>query len=146
MLYFDTSFLTPLILQESTSLRVEQFVTGLPAGELAISHWTRVEFASLLAREVRMGHLDSRAARAADIQFEAIVKESFVVLLPHADDFDLAKDYLGKPGTGLRAGDALHLAVASNQSAKAIYSLDRTLLKAGRILGLPVSSGIRLGG
>jgi hypothetical protein len=50
MLYFDTSFLTPLVRQEATSAQVERFVGSLPAGELAISHWTKVEFSSLLAR------------------------------------------------------------------------------------------------
>lgn len=146
MLYFDTSFLAPLILQEPTSARIERFVAGLPVGELAISHWTRVEFSSLLAREVRMGGLEGQAARDADAQFETIVTESFVVLLPNADDFDLAKEYLGNHETGLRAGDALHLAIAKNHRAKAIYSLDRTLLKATKVLGLPVSTGVRLPG
>jgi len=66
--------------------------------------------------------------------------------LPNADDFDLAKTYLANHASGLRAGDALHLAVAKNHDSKAIYSLDKTLLKAGKMLGLPVSTGIRLAG
>jgi len=70
------------------------------------------------------------------------VDESFSVLLPKADDFSLAKRYLGRFETGLRAGDALHLAVANNHRAAAIYTLDKTLLKAGKILDLPVSMGI----
>ncbi|MGA2792541.1 MAG: type II toxin-antitoxin system VapC family toxin [Roseiarcus sp.] len=143
MFYFDTSFVAPLILDEPTSTEVERFIAGLPAGELAISHWTRVEFSSLLAREVRMGGLKSQAAGKADAQFEAIVQESFAVFLPSAGDFDLAKKYLGTHGTGLWAGDALHLAIASARRAEAIYSLDKTLLKAGKVLGLPVSAGVR---
>ena len=55
MLYFDTSLLVPLILQEATSDDIEAFVNGLPTGSLALSHWTCLEFSSLLAREVRMG-------------------------------------------------------------------------------------------
>jgi len=143
MLYFDTSFLAPLILREPTSGKVETFLTRQPAGELAISHWTRVEFSSLIAREVRMGGLDRQAALDADAQFEAIVVESFVVLLPNADDFGLCKQFLQRYETGLRAGDALHLAVARNHRAQTIYSLDKTLLKAGKALGLPVATGIR---
>ena len=143
MLYFDTSFLAPLILREPTSGKVETFLTRQPAGELAISHWTRVEFSSLIAREVRMGGLDRQAALDADAQFEAIVMESFVVLLPNADDLGLCKQYLQRYETGLRAGDALHLAVARNHRAQTIYSLDKTLLKAGKALGLPVATGIR---
>jgi predicted nucleic acid-binding protein len=144
MLYFDTSFLAPLILEEPTSSAVERFIAQLPAGALAISHWTRVEFSSLLAREVRMGGLEQQIAREADAQFEVIVAESFVVLLPSADDFNLAKLYLGNHDTGLRAGDALHLAIAKNNRAEAVYSFDKTLLTAGRALGLPVSMGIQM--
>jgi uncharacterized protein len=73
-----------------------------------------------------------------------MVDHSFTVLLPEAEDFSLAKQYLGKFETGLRAGDALHLAIASNHRARTIYSLDRTLLKAGNTLGLLVSSGIQM--
>jgi predicted nucleic acid-binding protein len=147
-LYFDTSALAPLILEESTSSSVERFMAGLPEGELSISHWTRVEFSSLLAREVRMGGLERQVAEDADAQFETMVAESFVVFLPNADDFTLAKAYLHNTlakaylhnhETGLRAGDALHLAIASNRRAEAIYSFDTTLLKAGALLGLPVS-------
>ncbi len=144
MLYFDTSFLAPLILQEATSAKIERFMIGRPAGELAVSHWARLEFSSLLAREVRMGGLDGQAARDADALFEAVVRESFVVLLPNAGDFDLAKEYLGNHETGLRAGDALHLAIAKNHRAEAIYSLDKTLLKAGKLFGVPVNVGIRI--
>jgi predicted nucleic acid-binding protein len=143
VLYFDTSFLAPLILPEATSDQIAAFVRRLPAEEFAVSHWTRVEFSSLIGREVRMGSLDAQAAARADARFEAMVDESFTILLPNADDFSLAKRYLGQFETGLRAGDAFHLAVANNHRAAVIYSLGKTLLKAGKILDLPVSMGIR---
>jgi uncharacterized protein len=93
-----------------------------------------------------MGGLDVQAAARADARFEAMVDESFSILLPDAEDFGLAKRYLGRFETGLRAGVALHLAVANNHRAAVIYSLDKTLLKAGKILDLPVSMGIPAGG
>jgi predicted nucleic acid-binding protein len=142
VLYFDTSFLAPLVLPESTSDKIAAFVRRLPVEELTVSHWTRVEFSSLIARDVRMSVLDAAAGARADARFEAMVDASFAVLLPNADDFGLAKRYLGKFNTGLRAGDALHLAIAGNRQAAAIYSLDKGLLTAGRLLGLPVSMGI----
>lgn len=141
MRYFDTSFLAPLILPEATSEPVADFLDGLPADALAISHWTRVEFASLLAREVRMGGLDAVSAREAASRFETMVAESFVVLLPNRDDFDLARDWLGHYETGLRAADALHLAIAGNRNADAIYSLDKLMIAAGKTLNLPASAG-----
>lgn len=142
MLYFDTSFLVPLVLPEAASDAIAEYVRGLPSDPFTVSHWTRVEFSSLIAREVRMGGLDAQAAAQADARFEAMLDESFAVILPNAGDFDLAKEYLGHYETGLRAGDALHLAIARRHRAEAIYSLDKTLLKAGKLLGLPVSAGI----
>ena len=146
MRYFDTSFLVPLILPEATSEPITDFFEGMSAEELTVSHWTRVEFASLLAREVRMGSLDAAAAREAGARFETIVEESFVALLPNRDDFDRAREWLGRFETGLRAGDALHLAIASNRRAVALYSLDKVMIAAGRTLGVPTSPGILLPG
>ncbi len=143
MLYFDTSFLAPLVLPESTSARITAFVRRLPVIELAVSHWTKIEFSSLIARKVRTRELTADAAARADARFEILAGNSFAVLLPDADDFGLAKRYLGKFETGLRAGDALHLAIAANRHARAIYSLDKKLLLAGKILDLPVRMGIR---
>ena len=144
MRYFDTSFLAPLILPEATSAAVSGFMADLRGEDLAVSHWTRVEFSSLLAREVRMGGLGVDAAREADVRFEAMVGASFAVLLPNDDDFNLAREYLGRFEAGLRAGDALHLAIAGNRGAEAIHSLDKALLKAGGLLGVPATAGIAL--
>ncbi len=140
--YFDTSFLAPLFREERTSSRIGRLIAELPVGELAISRWTEVEFASLLARDVRMGAIDGQKARDADALFADVVLHSFIVLLPSANDYELARNYLFNFATGLRGGDALHLAVAANQRAQAIYSLDKTMVAAGRILGLPMSAGI----
>ena len=146
MLYFDTSFVAPLVVVEATTDRIARFIRQLPVEELTISHWTRVELSSLLGRDVRMGRLQPEAARVAETRFEAIVEDSFSVLAPTANDFERARAFLRQHKLGLRAGDALHLAIASNNSAETIYSLDKTMLKAGRSLGLPLSSGIRLPG
>ncbi len=141
MFYFDTSFVVPLILPEATSERIAAVIRELPVDQLAVSHWTKVEFSSVIAREVRMGGLDASAAVRADTRFEAMVRDSFAVLLPTPSDFDLARRYLTRFETGLRAGDALHLAIASNQGAETVYSLDQGLVRAGAILSLPVSTG-----
>ena len=141
MLYFDTSFLAPLILPEATSDPIAGFFDALPPQDLAVSQWTRVEFTSLLAREVRMGGLDSAAAHEADARFEGMVRDSFIVILPNPDDFDRARDCLNRFETGLRAADALHLAIAWNRGSEAIYSLDKRMIAAGKKLGLPTTSG-----
>ena len=146
MRYFDTSFLVPLVLPEAVSEPITGFFEDLSADALAVSHWTRVESASLLAREVRMGGLEAAAARKVGSQFETMIEESFVVFLPNSDDFDRAKEWLDRFETGLRAGDALHLAIASNRGAEAIYSLDKLMLAAGKTLQVPATTGVHLPG
>jgi hypothetical protein len=49
MVYLDTSFVAPLLLPEATSDEVEGYLQNFPAGELATSAWTKVEFSSLVA-------------------------------------------------------------------------------------------------
>ncbi len=97
--------------KEATSTSIEHFLQQQTAGELAISHWTRIEFSSVLARDVRMGVIEPQAAIDLDAQFEMT--------------------------------DALHLAIANNRGARTFYTLDRKLLRAGRLLGLPVAAGFR---
>jgi predicted nucleic acid-binding protein len=143
MLYFDTSFLAPLILQEATSENIEAFFAKLPAGQLYVSHWTRVEFASLIAREVRMGGLVERDALLAIGQFDELVAESFQVLAPSVVDYEQAKGYIQHFATRLQAGDALHLAIASNNSAKTLYTLDEALLNAAKLMKVHASRGIK---
>ena len=143
MLYFDTSFLAPLILEESTSTKIEAFFAKLKADALYVSHWTRVEFASLIAREVRMGGLAVADAQLAIGQFDELVTESFQVLVPAVADYELAKAYVQHFATKLRAGDALHLAIASNHGAKTLYTLDAGLLNAAKLLKVHASRGIK---
>lgn len=62
MRYFDTSFLVPLVIPEATSESVHSRFQRFSTDDLAVSDWNRVEFASMLAREVRMGNLNSYGA------------------------------------------------------------------------------------
>jgi predicted nucleic acid-binding protein len=54
-----------------------------------------------------------------------MLNESFDLRSPSAADFSAAAKYLGTPKTGLRAGDALHLAIAASHWAKEILTLTR---------------------
>lgn len=144
MLYFDTSFLAPLILQEATSEKIEAYIAKLPTGQLYVSHWTRVEFASLIAREVRIGGLAEPDAQLAIGQFDELVAESFQVLVPSVVDYEQAKGYIQHFATRLRAGDALHLAIAHNNSTKRLYTLDEGLLNAAKLMNIHASRGIKV--
>lgn len=143
MVYFDTSFVAPLILAEDASDAVEAFVLKLRPGELTTSAWTRVELASLVSRKIRMGELSASEAQAVRRELDRVLGESFEIVLPTGADYAAAAKYLEIPKTGLRAGDALHFAVAANHGAKKILTLDEGCLRAGKVLNLPVTRGIR---
>lgn len=144
MLYFDTSFLTPLILEEPTSGGIETFFANLTGEVLCVSHWTRVEFCSLMGREVRMGGFTGADALIIIREFDELVADSYQVLLPSAADYEVAKGYIQDFATKLRAGDALHLAIAHNNGAEALYTLDEGLLNAAKLLRIPASRGIKI--
>ena len=127
---------------EESSDAVEAFLRD-GEDELATSQWTRVELASLVSRRVRMGEFDEVQAEAIRKTFEQLLVQSFVLLVPGVADFVTATQFLVPADMGLRAGDALHLAIATNHGAKRVYTLDRGLLKAGEQLKVPLSSGIR---
>lgn len=141
--YFDTSFVAPIFLTEPTSDAVQAVIRALPPEELAISHWTRVEFASLLGIRLRMKSVDLATARDARSRFERVVAAGFAIFLPDLSDFDLAREYLDDVALSLRGGDAFHLAIAANRRVTTIHTLDKTMLKAGATLGLPVSGELR---
>lgn len=75
MNYVDARFLTPLSRKERASARIARSMAGLPTGQLATSRWTKVEFASRLAPDARMG-TDAGEARTTETLFEEVVAPS----------------------------------------------------------------------
>ena len=142
MFYFDASFVAPLVLPEAASARVEAIMQQMTPGKIAVSHWTRVEFAGLVARRVRMRELTEQLASRAVLVFETLLAESYQVILPAPSDFNLATRLLQHYRTGLRSGDALHLAIAQNHNADRFFTLDATLTKAAKLVGIPAGSEI----
>lgn len=86
-----------------------------------------------------MGELTQSASEAVIAAFEEDMEESFLLLIPERRDYELASSFILREGSSLRGPDALHLAVAANGSADAIYSLDAKLIEEANTLGLPAS-------
>ena len=104
-----------------------------------VSRWTQTEFASALARNVRLRAQAEGDARALMRAFEQDLTSSFNVYTPVAEDFALAARLLLElPTSGLRGADALHLAAARQQGVP-LYTLDKTLLRAAEAFGVPAS-------
>ena len=62
--------------------------------------------------------------------------ESLSVLPVTSEQFRIAARFVDQHALGLRAGDALHLATASQHGAT-VWTLDQKLAEAGPRLGVP---------
>lgn len=143
MIYLDTSFLTPLFRTEQATDQIVNFLASQAPGTLAISHWTRVEFASVVGREVRMKSINTLVAHKLIEEFEALAEGSLHVLIPTVEDFELARRFVSEFATRLRGPDALHLAIARNNGIEKILTLDDGLIFAAKKLRLKAMRGIR---
>lgn len=134
MIYLDTSTLVPLFVHELTSEAIRRQMSTLPADELTISEWTKAEFVSAIGIRVRTGHLHRQVALGIVQALNEMADRSLSVLAPETSDFVDAARYCQQFKLGLRAGDALHLAIASNHGARMLYSLDQRMVKCARRL------------
>ena len=114
MIYLDTSIVLPLFIDEPASNAVRGWFATIPSEDLAISEWTRTEFASAVGINMRSRRIDEEIARDALENFRQLADQSILVLIPERTDFLLASHFLERFELGLRARDALHLAIASN--------------------------------
>jgi predicted nucleic acid-binding protein len=137
MVYLDTSALVPLFVRESTSDRVQSALSSLATREPAVSDWVLLEFNSAIAARVRSGSLGPQEGREAIRKCEDLADASFVVCTIASEDIAAARLFVQDFPSGLRAADALHLAVAGRLSAS-LLTLDRVQARAARRLGLMV--------
>ena len=139
MLYLDTSVLVPLFVPEPESAALRAWFQTKTADILAISEWTLTEFVSAMGIKVREKTLQSAQAREACELMRGLAAHSLQVLAPTRVDFSKAAELLAHFSYGLRAGDALHLAVAQNEQAACVYTFDRRLIEAGRKLKIKIA-------
>ena len=136
MRYVDTSVFVPLFMPEATSATIRSWFQRLSLDEIAISAWTLTEFASALGGKVRSGAANAASASAALTGFADLVSANLRVIAPLRRDFEAAADLLQRFELGLRAGDALHVAITRNHRAEVLVTLDMRLAVAAGRLGL----------
>jgi predicted nucleic acid-binding protein len=135
VLYVDTSVLVAALTQEPRTPEIQEWLAAQPAGQLAVSDWVLTEFSAALSVKLRTGHLGLTDRAEALAVFAELIEASFHVLPISRLEFLTAARFADQHATGLRAGDALHLAVAANHGAR-IRALDHSLVAAAESLGV----------
>lgn len=140
LLYLDSCCFPPWLTPESGSARAEVFFGHPPArSELAVSQWTITEFHSAIAKKLRSGHLQVEQQAIVLARFRQLVETEFSCWPLQNRDFGEAALMVDQWRLNLRAGDALHLAIAKRQGA-VLVSLDKVLLEAARHFRIPTLS------
>lgn len=135
MIYVDTSVLVAMYVRETGSRAVDRWYSAC-TDELVSSAWCVTEFASALGIKQRTGELDEAAALVAWQQFERLCANDLQLLTIDPSTYHRAAILALEAGSGLRAGDALHLAVAHDSKVMKMATLDTVLAKNAKRHGM----------
>lgn len=139
MIYVDTSVLVPAFIREPKSDTVLAWLEN-SGQRLIISEWTITEFSSAAAIKVRTGEIAPALAKQARTRFLDFAEKHCSIALPQRAEFRRAAELSGDASLKLRAGDALHLAIAEASNAEGILCLDETMAAGAKATGLNVLS------
>lgn len=134
-LYLDTSLLVAALTNEPETRHMQQWLGEQDPDQLAISDWVTTEFSAALSIQLQTGRIE--ASHRADVlaMLARLAKDSFVLLPVSRRQFRVAARFADQYGLGLRAADALHLAICADQIAT-LCTLDQRLAAAGSALGV----------
>jgi predicted nucleic acid-binding protein len=131
----DTSLLVAAFTAEAATSRVDAWLKQLSLGDGVISDWVVAEFSAALSRKVRTGQISEGHRTSALGGFRHMTSKTFRTLSVDGTHFRVAARLADRYQLGLRAGDALHLAIVEGNGAT-LCTLDRRQSEAGNALGI----------
>jgi predicted nucleic acid-binding protein len=128
MIYIDTSVLVALCVNEPKSNAATRWYNNCTDG-LTCAIWCVTEFASALGIKQRTNQINALQAQEAWQLFERLCANDVQLFPVEPGTFHRAAILILDAETGLRAGDALHLAAALDAKTTHMATLDETLAK-----------------
>lgn len=135
MIYLDTSVLVALLANEERAPLIRDWYASNDTGLFATSDWSVTEFSSALGLKVRTSQLTPTQSDAVHGMFESFVQGGVRRLAVSRHAFQHGASLI-RSMHGLRAGDALHLAVALEAQALQFATLDKLLAAKASQAGL----------
>jgi predicted nucleic acid-binding protein len=134
--YVDASILVALFTTDAFTPRADAFVRSRVT-IVNVSDFAAAEFASAVARYVRIGELTAEGARDAFSIFDAwTARETEQVRMTTADIAGAAA-FLRRLNLALRTGDAINIAIAQRIGAD-LLTFDNQMAASARALGINV--------
>ena len=135
MLYLDTSLLVAALTNEAETRRMQGWLGKQDPDDLAISDWVAAEFSAALSIKLRTGRIEAVHRADALAMFTRLCRDNLTVTAVSRVQFRMAARFADQYMLGLRAGDALHLAICVEQGAT-LCTLDRRLGEAASALAV----------
>lgn len=140
MIYMDTSVLLALFLAEQKTADAWHWFRQQTQGTVWISEWTRVELNSALGIKARMQAITAAEHQQVLADLHDFIRLELNIVTPLKHDFQragrLCHDHWH---LGLRAGDALHLALAERHRLT-LCTLDKAMASTAQALVMTVIS------
>ena len=138
MIYLDTSVAIPMFAPEAASGSILAWLDTCQ-DDLVSADWILTEFASALLVKVRRGDLTEKHARLIWDNFDVFSRSGLRLVPVTRSAFVGAAELIRKAAGALRAGDALHLAMAIEVGATGVATADDQLDHSASAQGLTVT-------
>ena len=137
--YVDASVLVALFTNDALAGRADTYLRTHET-VLIVSDFTAAEFASALARRVRMRDMKPQEARLVFASFDEWIARTAERLFSSSDDVASAATLLRRLDLPLRTPDAINLAIALRVGAQ-LLTFDKKMAASARTLGIVVILG-----
>jgi predicted nucleic acid-binding protein len=137
-IYLDASVLVALLTYDVFTSRADTYIRS-QTPVLVVSDFAGAEFASVIARRVRMREITQQTVRAIFAQFDIWkpIKTERVETI--SADVEAATHALRRLDLTLRTADALDIAIDQRLGAT-LMTFDNKMAVAARALGVPVAA------
>jgi predicted nucleic acid-binding protein len=137
MFYLDASAAVAAITEEVHSESIWAWLAQHSDAAILISGWVTTEMSSALSIKVRTNTLKPAERNEAMANWRRFCAQSLGEVAVTSDHFETAASFCTRSELGLRAGDALHLAIAESAGLR-LLTFDVRLSETAPQLGIPV--------